>query len=88
MCRRVESGNPAYFPNLDITRTKDGKTLPIEILQEVKNHLEILSKIFYGYISDNNDLCKDSVWIQDLFSFYVSRLGDHNLAKDDLNQFQ
>ncbi|XP_068240056.1 protein FAM200C-like [Palaemon carinicauda] len=71
-CRRVESGNQANFPNLDNILTKDGKTLPVEILQEVKNHLEILSTNFEGYFSDTNDLCMESVWIQNPFSFDVS----------------
>ncbi|XP_068209156.1 protein FAM200C-like [Palaemon carinicauda] len=87
-CRRVESGNLANFPNLDNILTKDGKTLPVEILQEVKNHLEILSTNFEGYFSDTNDLCMESVWIQNPFSFDVSRLSDNDIAKDDFTEFQ
>ncbi|XP_068209209.1 protein FAM200C-like [Palaemon carinicauda] len=87
-CRRVESGNLANFLNLDNILTKDGKTLPVEILQEVKNHLEILSTNFEGYFSDTNDLCMESVWIQNPFSFDVSRLSDNDIAKDDFTEFQ
>ena len=89
-CRRVESGNLANFPNLDNILIKEGssKILPVDILQEVKNHLEILSTNFEGYFSDTSDLCMYSVWIQNPFSFDLSRLSDNDLAKDDFIEFQ
>ncbi|XP_059097468.1 protein FAM200C-like [Tigriopus californicus] len=37
---------------------------------------------------DTNDLCMESVWIQNPFSFDVSRLSDNDLAKDDFIEFQ
>ncbi|XP_076047372.1 protein FAM200C-like [Oratosquilla oratoria] len=39
---RVESGNLANFPILDNILTEDGKRIPVQIFQEVENHLEVL----------------------------------------------
>lgn len=67
MSRRVESGNLANFPILDNILIGDGKTLPVDILQEVKNYLEVLSRNFEGYFTDIDYLSMESVWIQKPF---------------------
>ncbi|XP_039608829.1 protein ZBED8-like [Polypterus senegalus] len=85
---RIESGNLANFPILDNILIGDGKTLPVEILQEVKNHLEVLSTKFEGYFPDMDDLTMESVWIQNPFSFDISRLSNNDSAKDDFIDFQ
>ncbi len=58
--RRVESGNLANFPILDNILIGDGKKLSVEIIQEVKNHLEVLSTNFECYFSDIDDLTMES----------------------------
>lgn len=86
--RCVESGNLANFPILDDILSGDGKTLPVEILQEVKKHLEVLSANFEGYFSDIDDLSMESVWIHNPFSFDTSTMSDNDPAKDDFIDFQ
>jgi len=86
--RRVESGNLANFPILDNILIESGKTMPVEIYQEVKNHLEVLSTNFEGYFSDIDDLGMESVWIQNPFSFDILRLRDSDSAIDDFIDFQ
>ena len=60
--RRVESGNLANFPILDNILIGDDKTLPVGILQEIKDHLEVLRTNFEGYFPDINDLSMECVW--------------------------
>ncbi len=86
--RRVESGNLANFPILDNILIGDGKKLSVEIIQEVKNHLEVLSTNFECYFSDIDDLTMESSWIQNPFSFDISRMSDNDLSKDDFIEFQ
>uniref|UniRef100_UPI0035900B4B protein FAM200C-like n=1 Tax=Myxine glutinosa TaxID=7769 RepID=UPI0035900B4B len=88
--RRVESGNMANFPILGdiLLDGEDEKALPGEILQEVKDHLKVLSTNFEGYFSDIDDLSTESVWIHNPFSFYISTISDNDLVKDDLIEFQ
>uniref|UniRef100_UPI003590248B protein FAM200C-like n=1 Tax=Myxine glutinosa TaxID=7769 RepID=UPI003590248B len=84
--RRVESGNMANFPILGdiLLDGEDEKALPGEILQEVKDHLKVLSTNFEGYFSDIDDLSMESVWIQNPFSFDISTMSDNDLVVNDL----
>ena len=86
--RRVESGNLANFPILDNILIGDDKTLPVGIVQEIKDHLEVLRTNFEGYFPDIDDLSMESVWIQNPFSFDISRLSDNDSAKEDFIDFQ
>uniref|UniRef100_UPI00358EE44E probable RNA-binding protein 46 n=1 Tax=Myxine glutinosa TaxID=7769 RepID=UPI00358EE44E len=80
----------ANFPILGdiLLDVEDEKALPGEILQEVKDHLKVLSTNFEGYFSDIDDLSMESVWIQNPFSFDISTMSDNDLVKDDLIEFQ
>uniref|UniRef100_UPI00358FFC58 probable RNA-binding protein 46 n=1 Tax=Myxine glutinosa TaxID=7769 RepID=UPI00358FFC58 len=80
----------ANFPILGdiLLDGEDEKALPGEILQEVKDHLKVLSTNFEGYFSDIDDLSTESVWIQNPFSFDIYTMSDNDLVKDELIEFQ
>ena len=63
--------------------------MPVEVLEEVKNHLEVLSSNFEGYFSDIDNFGTEySIWIQNPFSFDVSVLRDSDeTVMDDLIQW-
>ena len=86
----IVSRNLANFPIIDSLLTGNGKDMPVQVLEEVMNYLEVLSSNYEVYFSDINHFgTESSILIQKSISFDVSVLNDSNEAiMDDLIEFQ